>query len=775
MLAGFYFAPPPADRFTVLARLTDIAKVYYHPERDLQSYVAGCLVGIVLPVLLLRRESKRQSSVEGVSPGGPWRVRSAATISSVAAAVFLSACTLRFGPDVADWIIVAFRELLGSRVHTSAEPASGLLVLVSAALFLLLGLLAAVRLGRLRTGAATEPGQAGRPSAYAPWRGQIDETGEAPPRATFSWARDTAWFATVALSIAALLAVPDVSRLSGAIFMNGEQHHWGGYHHWDYFAVGPALQVRAGRALGPQAYTQYGSAFPFLLARLDPLVPLRYDNLLRWAIILGCVYFSGLALLLRLLLGDWLWAAAGTLAAVNLQCFVGAGGDVIWLCPSSSVLRYYLDVWFFLSLCLLIRTRKLTWALVCGATAGMAVLWELDTGIYLLCVSVFYSLAASRPPKAAPGMTVEPNGWISSAALLGAASLVALGGTSIISGPLTDRRTVAALFEPIVTYSSGMGCIPMASLETGHIIGFMCVAGVCLWPLSRWLLHRRVGLPCGGDALLRACLGAYGLCALMLFVQRSHPLNLYHGIVPFCVLSTQGLASAADRLLRPMAGTSVFRRGLPAFAVCAALATLPASSSFRAYPGLLQAAVGADSGDPGIPLGRRVGVSGLPQWMAPAIGDFQRVTSRLAALQRAGHKVAILDVREPMYCIESGVPPCDRYCPLIYSLLFRDRLDQALERFSKEHFDYVMVGERSYSPKIDKAFRQYLMGGYQPDEVFGKHTIWRKRLLSSPAWGGPSQTGAPVENRTMAADTDGDRLDGTMFTLLESTEMSLIK
>ena len=141
-------------------------------------------------------------------------------------------------------------------------------------------------------------------------------------------------------------------------------------------------------------------------------------------------------------------------------------------------------------------------------------------------------------------MTVEPNGWISCVALLGVALLVALGGTSIISGPLTDRRTGAALFEPIVTYSSGMGCVPMASLETADRVWFMCVAGVCLWPLSRWLLLRRVGLPCGGDALLRACLGEYGLCVLMLFVQRSHPLNLYHGIVPFCLLSTQGLARA---------------------------------------------------------------------------------------------------------------------------------------------------------------------------------------------------------------------------------------
>ena len=75
-------------------------------------------------------------------------------------------------------------------------------------------------------------------------------------------ARDTAWFALVTLSIAALLAVPDVSRITGAIFTKGDRHIGQAFHHWDYYAVGPALQVRAGRALGPQAYTEYRSAFP---------------------------------------------------------------------------------------------------------------------------------------------------------------------------------------------------------------------------------------------------------------------------------------------------------------------------------------------------------------------------------------------------------------------------------------------------------------------------------------------------------------------------------
>ena len=124
----------------------------------------------------------------------------------------------------------------------------------------------------------------------------------------------------MALLIVLILGVPDFSRFSGALFELDE------FHHWDFFAVAPALQVRAGRALGSQAYSQYGVAFPLLANALSPVAPLRYDNFLKIGVGLGCLYFVGLYLLLRILLRDALWAATGTLVALNLQCFTGTMG-----------------------------------------------------------------------------------------------------------------------------------------------------------------------------------------------------------------------------------------------------------------------------------------------------------------------------------------------------------------------------------------------------------------------------------------------------------------
>ena len=243
MLAGFYFTPP-ADRFTVLARLTNIARVYYRPERDLQSYVTGCLVGAVIPALLLCRESKSRSSVEGDQCGRPVESKVGrhdligcprGPLLRVHLAVWGGRRRLDCG-GLEGTIGVKSPHISGPGVST-ARPGIGRAVF---GLGPACGSLAAPF--PHRTGA--DRGKRPAP-VYTRWRDRSMRPGK-HPRATSSWLRETVWFATVSLSIAALLAVPDVSRLSGAIFMKGEHHHWDGYHHW-------GLLCRRSRPPGPRA------------------------------------------------------------------------------------------------------------------------------------------------------------------------------------------------------------------------------------------------------------------------------------------------------------------------------------------------------------------------------------------------------------------------------------------------------------------------------------------------------------------------------------------
>ncbi len=376
-----------------MTRLTELGRSGYSPERDMPVYAVGCLLAIALPAVLLEKGSGERKHRSGAQPPGSWRARPTPVIGSFVLTTLLLLGLCEFGFYASVFALAFFLNLFRSEIQCPSNSAASLLLRIAVLLVLLTEGLFLFKVHRLRTIQGAGPREtshhgdrlsdqwhAVRPST---------ESGGTP----FSVLWDGAWLTIMGLLVAAFLAIPDISLLSGNLF-RGERCH-----HWEYYALGPALQVRAGRALGSEAYSQYGVAFPLFLAGIDPIVPLRFDNLLRWSVGFGCVYFTGLALLLRVLLRDRLWAAIGTLVAVNLQCFRGVIGPVIWVFPSSSVLRYGLDVWFFLALCLHIRTRNRGWVAVCGAVNGLAILWEMDTGIYLLGVSVLYSIASAVQPR----------------------------------------------------------------------------------------------------------------------------------------------------------------------------------------------------------------------------------------------------------------------------------------------------------------------------------------------------------------------------------------
>ena len=62
----------------------------------------------------------------------------------------------------------------------------------------------------------------------------------------------------------------------------------------------------------------------------------------------------------------------------------------LWMCPSSTVLRYIFDVWFFMALWLHLRSRRVIWAVCCGIALGLSLIWVLDIGIYIFVVSILY-------------------------------------------------------------------------------------------------------------------------------------------------------------------------------------------------------------------------------------------------------------------------------------------------------------------------------------------------------------------------------------------------
>ena len=161
------------------------------------------------------------------------------------------------------------------------------------------------------------------------------------------------------------------------------------------------------------------------------------------------------------------------------------------------MLRYVLDVWFFLALTLHARTQRTIWIVACGLINGVAMLWELDTGVYLLGVSVFYHagryllrLHGSRGPATRAPMLA------SSASQLAAAAAVTLAGWAVAGRGRIDGRFLRGVFESITTHVTGMACVPMKFLNYYYIFVFIIICLVYIWPM-------RVSPPACGPARCR--------------------------------------------------------------------------------------------------------------------------------------------------------------------------------------------------------------------------------------------------------------------------------
>src|SRR5262249_41204014 len=153
-------------------------------------------------------------------------------------------------------------------------------------------------------------------------------------------------------------------------------------------------------------------------------------------------------------------------------------------CPSSTVLRYLFDVWFFISLWLHLRSRRAIWAVCCGIAVGLSLSWVLDTGIYLLIISIIYSVMGLLRPGHGPPRPLAPP-----RATLGAATPLAAAVWGGARRGALDPEFLRGIFEAIGSYTTGIGCLPFSSLDSEYAAKFTVVAGVYLFVVSKYLVR----------------------------------------------------------------------------------------------------------------------------------------------------------------------------------------------------------------------------------------------------------------------------------------------
>jgi hypothetical protein len=235
-------------------------------------------------------------------------------------------------------------------------------------------------------------------------------------------------------------------------------------------------------------------------------------------------------------------------------------------------------------------------------------------------------------------------------------------------------------------------------------------------------LRRRVGK----DEVLLATASAYGLALLLLFVNRSHPYNLYHPAVPFAVVLVALMFTCRKAL------ASVLRHSCFPYLLTGGLTVfLLTKAQFLNYPSVLRSFFDIErSPNGGLSLmSNPTDISGLPPEAADFVREFNDVTSAIRAIARDGGNVAILDFSDTLLYHAANVRPWSRYASLLPMVQTKESLDYIrktlLERPPKwvvipgENSSLVPASEAVWRPLYEDVKARYVLR-----QTVGVFEIW---------------------------------------------------
>ncbi|MCA1703285.1 MAG: hypothetical protein LC808_08495, partial [Actinobacteria bacterium] len=523
----------------------------------------------------------------------------------------------------------------------------------------------------------------------------------------------------VPLLVVGLLYLPGWRQVAGDAFYRE------GSLHLDFFGLGPALAFRSGAALGTELHAYYGLGWGVVIALLDPLT---YGNIIRLEVVYGCLYFSGVYLLLRVLGGDRRWAAVGTVLAVLLQMFAGYPADVVlWRSPSATIMRWPFDVWFFLACALHLRTGHSAWTCLAGATVALAVVFQTDTGFFLAAAFAFYWLCLWRVEGAQSLKRLA--GSIAVAGLILCLGLGIAGRWTFLSGAFW-----AGWLENMRLSAAGGTLLPLTSVSsTWSITVFMVVTASYLAVVgyaALAIVARRIPT----STAMLGCIALYGFLTFLYFVGRSNPFNLFRPLVPFAILiaALGGVTHRAWAGRNPNGGRSskLAHAAVPWVALAVAVAMLLANPGARAYPGLARTAV-TEATARGVCLFEDPDdVCGLPSDSRQSLKELHALANRLRSLGSSTTSVAVLDHSGPVIQFMAAARPWGRYLPLFPSLMTRAQLRAVIRDLQQRPPPLVVMrspGEAIFYADIWRELRVPV----ERDFVFagreGPFEIWRRR------------------------------------------------
>ncbi len=386
--------------------------------------------------------------------------------------------------------------------------------------------------------------------------------------------------ALVVLMLIAVIGATDVQQALAVIFTHDK------FYHFDSLLMAPAWAHLNGLTLNSDVISQYSMVIPVVVGRLaDAFGGFGYQSVLTVLVLLVTLYFIAFYWVLRSWLGSAVWAVFGILLALKLHMFHDGVTPVVWRFPSTTVVRYWFDLFALYAVwrhCATFQTKYL-WAAF--AVAGIALAYMTDTGLYLLfALYVYLAAYLIKGHRQGTGIQLSKQ-WPSFLVLCGMPFAIALGVLFSVQGPavLTQQMWINA-FEFAGYFLQGWGAIPMHEvLQDRQFFAFFM--GFFIPAVYVWTLIYVGGKCLTGRApwrdMFAVFLCVYGLFLYQYFVNRS-ALNSYYVV---CLPYVGVVCYWLDALTRR---SSVgLKRNIKLAAIGIVVALLGANRWFALYPNVL--------------------------------------------------------------------------------------------------------------------------------------------------------------------------------------------
>ncbi len=375
-----------------------------------------------------------------------------------------------------------------------------------------------------------------------------------------------------------LIYVPDLERVL-ALSVIGEQAH-----HLDFFVMSSGLAALWGKLPYAEVMSQYGLGVPLLLPKLAQWVGgfdyLPILQVVMWWVI---VYFGLSFMLMRWYFKDMVWALVGVLWFFKLQMFHFGVSPLVWIYPSTTPIRYGMDILWMMALYLFLLKGHRGLLYAAAVYSGVAVFFMSSSGLCLMLSFYAFVAIAILVPSAREEIKLSVK-EIFLCALLPLVSLalcLGIAGAGKITQPIFWKH----LIEYMEFFGHGHpgGVLPMfESLKyrnTGYaLMGFLlpvfylgAVMGLSLLLAARKISSRH---------WISVIIGIYALLNYQYYIVRSAQTSFLVHSLPLVWILGSCIVEWASR------HTPVQQRYLKTMAVLVSAYALMTTHNYISYPNM---------------------------------------------------------------------------------------------------------------------------------------------------------------------------------------------